>query len=71
MSEAKDRLLNKGLYTTILGILCLVLCGLMMYTEKATTMELAGFFGLGLALLRSKDSLIGIKETPNDTGDKK
>lgn len=70
MNEARERLLSKGIFTTVLGILCLVFCGLMMYTEKSTTVELAGFFGLGLALLRSKDSLIGIKETSNDAGSK-
>lgn len=52
--------LVKNWATTILGVACLVFSGYMMYTEKATSLELAGFFSTGLLLLRSKDSLIGL-----------
>ena len=55
-----NRLTKNGLVTTVLGVAVIVFCGVMMYTEKASEMELAGFFGLGLMLLRSKDSLIGL-----------
>ena len=62
MKELKERLFSKGLITTILGIICIGFCGIMLYTGKASSLELSGFFGLGLALIRSKDSLIGLKE---------
>lgn len=62
MKEAVDRVFNKGIVTTVLGIVCITFCGIMLYTGKASSLELSGFFGLGLALIRSKDSLIGIKE---------
>ena len=62
MKELKERLFSKGGVTTILGLGCIAFCGIMLYTGKASSLELSGFFGLGLALIRSKDSLIGIKE---------
>jgi hypothetical protein len=55
-----NRLTKSGLVTTVFGVGVFVYCGVMMYTEKASSIELAGFFGLGLMLLRSKDSLIGL-----------
>ena len=48
-----NRLTKNGLVTTVLGVAVIVFCGVMMYTEKASELELAGFFGLGLMLLRS------------------
>ncbi len=55
----KTRLV-KNYITTVLGALLLVFCGIMMFTEKATTAELSGWFALGVSFLRSKDSLIGL-----------
>lgn len=62
MKEAKERLFSKGGITTLVGLSCIAFCGIMLYTDKASSLELSGFFGLGLALIRSKDSLIGLKE---------
>jgi hypothetical protein len=56
----KERLLTKGLATTLLGVCILVFCGVLMYQEKSTPSELSGWFGLGLMLLRAKDSILGI-----------
>jgi hypothetical protein len=55
----KERLLN-NLTTTLLGLGILVFCGVLMYQEKSTPSELSGWFGLGLMLLRAKDSILGI-----------
>ena len=54
----KERLLTKGFITTILGSLILVFCGVLLYQEKQSAGELSGWFGLGLTLLRAKDSLL-------------
>ena len=56
------RLTKTGLITTILGIILIGFSGLMLYTGKATSTETSGFFLLGGAMLRSKDSFIGFKE---------
>lgn len=53
-----NRLIKQGLITTILGLLILVFCGVLMYQEKSSASELSGWFGLGLMLLRAKDSLL-------------
>lgn len=44
--------------TTILGLLIIIFCGVMLYTEKATVEDMAGWLTTGLLFLRSKDSLI-------------
>lgn len=54
----KERLLNKGLVTTILGLGVLIFCGVLLYQEKQTADQLTGWFMFGLTLLRAKDSLL-------------
>jgi hypothetical protein len=54
----KERLLTKGLTTTLLGIGVLVFCGVLLYQEKQTAGDLSGWFAFGLMLLRAKDSLL-------------
>ena len=52
---------NKTLFSQgILGILILIFCGVMLYTEKQTASEMAGWLTVGLLFLRSKDSLIAL-----------
>ena len=46
--------------TTILGLLIIVFCGVMIYTEKASVEDMAGWLTVGLLFLRSKDSLIAL-----------
>jgi hypothetical protein len=54
----KDRLVNKGLITTILGIGVLVFSGVLIYQGKQTANDLSGWFLFGLTLLRAKDSIL-------------
>jgi hypothetical protein len=54
----KERLLTKGLATTLLGVGVLVFCGILLYQEKQTAGDLSGWFAFGLMLLRAKDSLL-------------
>lgn len=54
----KERLLNKGLATSLLGVGVLVFCGVLLYQEKQTAGDLSGWFAFGLMLLRAKDSLL-------------
>jgi hypothetical protein len=54
----KERLLTKGLLTSILGIIVLVFCGVLIYQGKSTPGDLSGWMALGLTLLRAKDSLL-------------
>jgi hypothetical protein len=54
----KERLLTKGLATTLLGVCILVFCGVLLYQEKQTAGDLSGWFAFGLMLLRAKDSLL-------------
>lgn len=46
--------------TTILGIIVLVFCGVMIYTEKSSVEDMSGWLAVGLLFLRSKDSLIAL-----------
>ena len=46
--------------TTILGILILIFCGVVIYMEKQTAQEMAGWLTVGLLFIRSKDSLIAL-----------
>lgn len=64
----KNRLFKDGIVTTVLGFGILAFCAVMMYQEKASEMELAGFLGMGLTMLRSKDSLIGRSLEDKDNG---
>jgi type IV secretory pathway VirB2 component (pilin) len=54
------RLVKEGLVTTILGISIIIFAGAMIWTGKSDVMSTSGWVSLGLAFLRSKDSLIGI-----------
>jgi hypothetical protein len=54
----KDRLINKGLVTSILGILVLSFCGVLIYQEKQTASDLSGWITVAMVLLRAKDSLL-------------
>jgi hypothetical protein len=54
----KDRLVGKGLVTTIMGCIVFCFCGIMIYQGKQTANELSGWMGLGLMLLRAKDSIL-------------
>ena len=55
----KTRLLNNYV-TTIIGLIMIVFCAIMVYTQKATAEEMAGGFTTGILFLRSKDSLIAL-----------
>ena len=54
----KERLLTKGLVTTLLGVGVLVFCGILIYQEKQTASDISGWFAFSLTLLRAKDSLL-------------
>ena len=56
-----ERLFKSGLVTTVLGVL--ILCvGVWLYVSKDhTQIEAGAVSALALLLLRSKDSLIGMK----------
>jgi len=54
----KDRLINKGLVTSILGVLVLSFCGVLIYQQKQTAGDLSGWMTLAMILLRAKDSLL-------------
>jgi hypothetical protein len=62
MEKILDRLFKSGLMTTILGFVIIILSIVMIYTHKSNITEVSGWLGLGLAFLRSKDTLIGIKD---------
>ena len=48
--------------TTVLGLLVLIFCGVMIYQEKSSVQDMAGWLAVGLLFLRSKDSLIALPE---------
>ena len=54
----KDRLINKGLVTSLLGVGVLVFCGVLIYQQKQTAGDLSGWMTLAMVLLRAKDSLL-------------
>jgi hypothetical protein len=62
----KDRLISKGLVTTILGIVIIVFCAVMIWFGKSTTQEMSGWFGTAILLIRSKDTILGINNKEND-----
>ena len=64
--KMKDRLLYKGLVTTILGLGVLVFCGVLLYQGKQTAGDLSGWFIFGLTLLRAKDSILGLDKEPKE-----
>ncbi len=55
----KNRLFENWV-TTLLGVIILIFCGLVIYTEKQTASDMAGWLTVGLMSLRSKDSLIAL-----------
>ena len=55
----KKRLFSNYI-TIILGVLIIIFCGYMMFTEKSTAQDMAGWLTVGLLFLRSKDSLIAL-----------
>jgi len=55
----KNRLFENWV-TTLLGVIILIFCGLVIYTEKETASDMAGWLTVGLLFLRSKDSLIAL-----------
>ncbi len=55
----KNRLFNNWV-TTCLGVAILIFCGLIIYAEKQTASDMAGWLTVGLMFLRSKDSLIAL-----------
>ena len=57
-----ERLFKNGIITTILGIVILIFSAYMWASSKATNEEAMMWAGYGFIFLRSKDSLIGIKE---------
>jgi len=54
----KNRLV-KNWFTTILGTSLIIYSAYMVH-KGSTIEDMAGFFGMGALLLRSKDSLIGL-----------
>jgi len=54
----KERLLNKGLITSILGAIVIAFSGVLIYQGKQTAGDLSGWMALGLMLLRAKDSIL-------------
>jgi hypothetical protein len=55
----KNRLFSNYV-TTSLGALIIIFCGVMIFMEKATVQDMAGWLSTGLLFLRSKDSLINL-----------
>lgn len=54
----KDRLFNKGLITSLLGVGILIFSGVLIYQGKQTASDLSGWMSTALILLRAKDSLL-------------
>jgi hypothetical protein len=61
MKELKERLFTKGMITTAIGLMFLIGAFGAWYA-KFPIEEVTLIAGYGLLFLRSKDSLIGIKE---------
>lgn len=61
----KERLF-KNIFTTMLGVVILLVCLLLIYQGKQTAEQLSGWLAVGLLFLRSKDSLIGIPPPHNN-----
>lgn len=60
--ETIDRLFKSGIITTIIGLLVLGV-GVWLYVSKDhNEIEAGAVCAIGLLLLRSKDSLIGIQK---------
>lgn len=61
MMKLLDRLFKSGFITTLIGTLIIISSVVMFYTHEAKFTEIIGWLGLALAFLRSKDTLIGVK----------
>tara|TARA_R100001015_G_C4578565_1_gene135452 strand:+ start:53 stop:235 length:183 start_codon:yes stop_codon:yes gene_type:complete len=55
----KSRLVSNWV-TTLLGVVILLACLWMIYSEKQSPQDLSGWMAVGLLFLRSKDSLIAL-----------
>lgn len=62
MEKLFERMFKSGLITTLLGFIIILISVFMVYTHKFNLMEISGWLSLGLAFLRSKDTLIGFKD---------
>lgn len=57
-----NRLFKSGIITTIIGLLIVASAIITWMMEKTDSTEALAISGLGMVFLRSKDSLIGLKE---------
>jgi len=64
-----NRITKSGLVTTLLGMSIIIFSGAMLWTGKASAESLSGWLALGIMFLRSKDSILGIKNKSEDSGD--
>jgi len=55
-----DRLINHAM-TTIIGSFMILMSMFCVYKDILTPTEVSGWITLGIALLRAKDTIIGIK----------
>ena len=55
----KDRILN-NLKSTILGLIILAICAVLIYTNKATFVEVSGFLVSSGLLIYVKDSIFKV-----------
>lgn len=58
MEKLFERMFKSGLITTLLGFIIILISVFMVYTHKFNFMEISGWLGLGLAFLRSKDTIL-------------
>ena len=63
MKGVKERLIEQGVITTIIGMVMLVFCGLLMYQGKQTAEQLSGWITTAMLFLRSKDSILGFNNS--------
>lgn len=57
-----NRLMKSGIVTTIIGTITLIFCMMMLWFGKANTTDLAGWLAFALAMIRAKDTILGINE---------
>jgi hypothetical protein len=57
-----DRLFKSGLTTTLIGLATLIFCGIIIYKEIQTATDMTGWFLFATAMLRAKDSILGLEE---------
>lgn len=56
-----NRIFKTGLISTIIGILSLIYIGIVLYQEKFTPEEMAGWFLFATAMIRANDTILGLK----------